>query len=135
MAPKRMDLARIIISERSDEQIIVLKERDGNRSFPILIGIFEAVAIDRKVKNYKTPRPMTHDLVENILKGLNARLDHIVVNDLVDKTFYARLVLKTDDKTIEIDSRPSDAVALAVQMNAPIFVEDSVLDEVAAEEQ
>lgn len=135
MAPKRMDLARIIISERSDEQIIVLKERDGNRSFPILIGIFEAVAIDRKVKNYKTPRPMTHDLVENILKGLNARLDHIVVNDIVDKTFYARLVLKTDDKTIEIDSRPSDAVALAVQMNAPIFVEDSVLDEVAAEEQ
>ncbi|MBI5360911.1 MAG: bifunctional nuclease family protein [Planctomycetes bacterium] len=130
-----MDLARIIISERSDEQIIVLKERDGNRSFPILIGIFEAVAIDRKVKNYKTPRPMTHDLVENILKGLNASLDHIVVNDLVDKTFYARLVLKTDDKTIEIDSRPSDAVALAVQMNAPIFVEDSVLDEVAAEEQ
>ena len=135
MAMRRMDLARIIISERSDEQIIVLKERDGNRSFPILIGIFEAVAIDRKVKNYKTPRPMTHDLMENILKGLNARLDHIVVNDIVDKTFYAKLVLKTDDKAIEIDSRPSDAVALAVQMNAPIFVEDSVLDEVAAEEQ
>jgi hypothetical protein len=125
-----MELSRIIIHELSDEQVIVLKEVNGKRYFPIVIGIWEAAAIDRNVKQKKTPRPMTHDLIEGVILGLGAKLERIVVNDLKDKTFYAKLILKKNGKLIEVDSRPSDAIALAVQMQVPIFVEDHILSEV-----
>ena len=125
-----MELSRIIISETNDEQVIVLKEVDGERAFPIVIGIWEAVAIDRNIKGKKTPRPMTHDLIENVISGLDCTLDRIVVTELKDRTFYARLVLRRNGKMVEVDSRPSDAIALAVQMKAPIYVNESVLDEV-----
>ena len=125
-----MELSRIIISETNDEQVIVLKEVDGERAFPIVIGIWEAVAIDRNIKGKKTPRPMTHDLIENVISGLDCKLDRIVVTELKDRTFYARLVLRKNGKMVEVDSRPSDAIALAVQMKAPIYVNESVLDEV-----
>jgi bifunctional DNase/RNase len=125
-----MELSRIIISETNDEQVIVLKEVDGERAFPIVIGIWEAVAIDRNIKGKKTPRPMTHDLIENVIAGLDCTLDRIVVTELKDRTFYARLVLRKNGKMVEVDSRPSDAIALAVQMKAPIYVNESVLDEV-----
>jgi hypothetical protein len=125
-----MELARIIISETSDEQVIVLKEVNGDRAFPIVIGIWEAVAIDRNLKGKKTPRPMTHDLLENVIHGLDSKLERIVVTELRDRTFYAKLILRRNGKTVEIDSRPSDAIALAVQMRAPIYVEESVLEEV-----
>jgi hypothetical protein len=125
-----MELSRIIISETNDEQVIVLKEVGGERAFPIVIGIWEAVAIDRNIKGKKTPRPMTHDLLENVIGGLEAKLDRIVVTELKDRTFYAHLVLRRNGKAVEIDSRPSDAIALAVQMKAPIYVEEQVLDEV-----
>lgn len=123
-----MELARIIISETNEEQIIVLKEIDGPRSFPIVIGIWEAVAIDRNIKQKKTPRPMTHDLLENVIHGLNASLDCIVVSDLKNSTFFAKLVLRRNGEKFEVDSRPSDAIALAVQMRAPIYVEERVLE-------
>src|SRR5262245_2422789 len=123
-------LSRIIISETNDEQFIVLKEVDGERAFPIVIGIWEAVAIDRNIKGKKTPRPMTHDLIENVIAGLDCSLDRIVVTELKDRTFYARLILRRNGKMVEVDSRPSDAIALAVQMKAPIYVNESVLDEV-----
>jgi hypothetical protein len=125
-----MELSRIIISETNDEQVIVLKEVDGQRAFPIVIGIWEAVAIDRNLKGKKTPRPMTHDLIENVISGLDTRLDRIVVTELKDRTFYAKLILKRNGKAVEVDSRPSDAIALAVQMRAPIYVEEQVLEEV-----
>ena len=125
-----MELSRIIISETNDEQVIVLKEIEGERAFPIVIGIWEAVAIDRNIKGKKTPRPMTHDLIENVIGGLDAKLERVIVNDLRDRTFYARLVLRRNGKTVEIDSRPSDAIALAVQMKAPIYVEEKVLEDV-----
>ncbi len=125
-----MELSRIIISETNDEQVIVLREVTGERAFPIVIGIWEAVAIDRNIKGKKTPRPMTHDLLENVIKGLEANLDRIIVTDLRDRTFYAKLILRKNGKVVEVDSRPSDAIALAVQMRAPIYVEDSVLEEV-----
>ena len=125
-----MELSRIIISETNDEQVIVLKEIEGERAFPIVIGIWEAVAIDRNIKGKKTPRPMTHDLIENVIGGLDAKLERVIVNDLRDRTFYARLVLRRNGKTVEVDSRPSDAIALAVQMKAPIYVEEKVLEEV-----
>jgi bifunctional DNase/RNase len=125
-----MELSRIIISENSDEQVIVLKEIEGDRAFPIVIGIWEAVAIDRNIKGKKTPRPMTHDLMENVIRGLDASLERIIVTDLKDRTFFAKLILRRNGKMLEVDSRPSDAIALAVQMRAPIYVEESVLDEV-----
>ncbi len=125
-----MELSRIIISETNDEQVIVLKEIEGARAFPIVIGIWEAVAIDRNIKGKKTPRPMTHDLIENVIAGLDARLERVIVNDLRDRTFFARLILRRNGKQVEIDSRPSDAIALAVQMKAPIYVEEKVLEDI-----
>jgi len=125
-----VELSRIIINERSDQQVIVLKEKGGQRAFPILIGIYEATAIDRGVKEYRTPRPLTHDLVCSILNGLNVNLERVVVNDLRSQTFYAKLLLRRNGDIIEIDSRPSDAIAIAVQFGAAIFVEEKVFDEV-----
>ena len=129
-----MELARIIIAENSEEQYIVLKEADGSRAFPIVIDIFVAAAIDRKVKEVKTQRPLTHDLLESVISGLGARLERVVVNDLRKGTFYARLHIAQNGKTVEVDSRPSDAIALAVQTGAPIFVEEKVLEEVSRQE-
>lgn len=126
----RMQLSHIMISEGNEAQVIVLKEQEGARSFPILIGIFEAVAIDRKVKSLKGPRPFTHDLLLSVIASLGGKLERVVVNDLRDSTFYAKLVIQADGKIIEVDSRPSDAIALAMNDNTPIYVEDHVLDEV-----
>lgn len=129
-----MDLARIIISEKAPEQLIVLKERDGDRNFPILIGILEAVAIDHKIKKIKPSRPMTHDLMENVIKALGATLESVVINALIDKTFFAQLNLVLDGKNIVIDSRSSDAIIMALHMNSPIFVDEDVLSEVSSEQ-
>jgi hypothetical protein len=126
-----MELARIVISETSDQQVIVLREKDGERSFPIIIGIFEAVSIDRHLKGIEIPRPLTHDLVRNVIREMGGELERIVVNDLHDNTFYARLHVQRDGEDIEVDSRPSDAIALAVRTGCPVFVEDSVLDKVS----
>ncbi len=129
-----MELARIVIRETSDQQCIYLREKAGERQFPIVIGIFEATAIDRKVRERETPRPMTHDLMASIVGALGATLERVVVSDLRNNTFYARLVLRQrgSDDLVEVDARPSDAIALAVHLDAPIFVEESVLHSVLA---
>ncbi len=127
----RVDLAKIIISETIDQQIIVLKERDGDRSFPIVIGIAEAFAIDRRLKGITTPRPLTHELLADTIEQLGGQLEKIIINDLKEHTFYAKLVIRQDGRLIEIDSRPSDAIALGVAIEAPIYVEEHVLREVA----
>ena len=123
-----VELSRIIINETSDQQIIVLKERHGKRSFPIVIGIVEAFAIDRRLKGIKPPRPMTHDLLDGVIKILGAKIERIVINDLSNHTFYAKIILNSTGQTVEIDSRPSDAIALGVASNAPIYVAEHVLD-------
>lgn len=125
----RMDLARTIIVETSDSQVIILKERDGERRMPILIGMNEALAIDRRLKGLRTPRPMTHDLLHSLIEALGSELDQIVISDLRDHTFYATLVVRQDGKLVEIDARPSDAIALGVANGTPIFVESHVLEE------
>ena len=125
-----VELAKIIIRERSPEQYIYLKEIDGGRVFPIVIGIFEAVAINRQIKGEVPERPMTHDLLSGILYELVARLDRVLVTDLRGDTFHANLMLQIDGKTVIVDSRPSDAVALAVRQDARIFVSDAVFDQV-----
>ncbi|MBN1512556.1 MAG: bifunctional nuclease family protein [Phycisphaerae bacterium] len=129
----RMDLARIIIVETGDSQVIILKERDGERHFPILIGINEALAIDRRLKGLKTPRPLTHDLMASIITELGAELEKIVINDLRDHTFFAQLMVRTNGRVVEIDSRPSDAIALGAATGTPIYVDDRVLREVWSE--
>jgi bifunctional DNase/RNase len=123
-----VELSRIIINETSDQQIIVLKERYGHRSFPIVIGIVEIFAIDRRLKGIKPPRPMTHDLLDGVIKNLNAKIVKIVINDLRNHTFYAKITLSSNSRTVEIDSRPSDAIALGVASNAPIFVAEHVFE-------
>lgn len=123
-----VELSRIIINEASDQQIIVLKERNGHRSFPIVIGIVEIFAIDRRLKGIQAPRPMTHDLLDNVIKGLNARVEKIVVDDLRNHTFYAKIYLSSNGKTIKIDSRPSDAIALGTATKAPIYVAEHVFE-------
>lgn len=127
----RMVLARTIIMETSESQIIILKEHEGERQLPILIGINEALAIDRRLKGLRTPRPLTHDLMASIVEELGADLEQIVISDLKDHTFFAKLVVRTNGELIEIDSRPSDAIALGVGDATPIFVESHVLDEAA----
>lgn len=128
----QMQLARIIISEISDNQVIYLQEVDGDRQFPILIGIFEATSIDRRVKgDYKPLRPLTHDLIVSIAEALGAEFDSVVISELKNHTYYAKLRLKRDGEVIDIDARPSDAIAVAVAINPPlpIYVAEEVLEE------
>ncbi len=128
----RMDLARLVIVDSEDEKMsmVVLRETEGERAFPILIGNEEAYAIDRRTKGLEPPRPMTHDLIERILDSLDCDLEQVVISELRDSTFYAKLVVRSDGDLIEVDSRPSDALAVAAGSEAPIFVDDSVLNEV-----
>lgn len=130
--PVRMLLHRIIISEINDQQVIYLKEAEGDRQFPILIGIFEATSIDRRVKDYPAPRPLTHDLLVNLVESLGGELDSVVIHELKEHTYYAKLRVKRDGELIEVDSRPSDAIAVAVtcQPQLPIYVSEEVLEEV-----
>ncbi len=123
-----VELSRIIINETSDQQIIVLKERHGTRGFPIVIGIVEIFAIDRRLKGIKPPRPMTHDLLASVIESLGARVERIVIDDLRDHTFYAKIHLSIDGRTVTVDSRPSDAIALCAAIEAPIYVADHVFE-------
>jgi bifunctional DNase/RNase len=131
--PVQMQLARIIISELTDNQVIYLQEVEGDREFPILIGIFEATNIDRRVKeDYEPPRPLTHDLIVRVAEALGAKVDSVLISDLSQHTYFAQLRLRTEDgEMIEIDSRPSDAIAVAVTFSPPlpIFVNEHVLEE------
>ena len=126
----RMDLSRIVIQELLDHQVIVLRERDGSREFSIVIGTFEALAIDRRVKGIRNQRPLTHDLMSSVLDELDADLERIVIHDLRDHTFFAKLVIRHEGRLLEVDSRPSDAIALGVAENAAIYVDERVLAEV-----
>lgn len=123
-----MELSKIIINEKRHEQIIVLKEKAGTRNLPIVIGLLEATAIKMKIGGIEPPRPLTHDLLKSTFEHLNARLEKVVIDKLENNTFYAKLVVCAADTQIkQIDARPSDSIALAVRMDAPIFVEEEVL--------
>ena len=128
-----MELKRIIISEVHDQQVIMLKEVEGDRSFPIVIGIFEATSIDRRVRGLPSPRPLTHDLVANVVDQLGAELQDIYISELREHTYYAKLRIRMNGEMVEVDSRPSDAIALAVTAKVPIYVAEDVLDEVCGE--
>ena len=133
--PVPMELARIIISEINDNQVIYLREIEGNRQFPILIGIFEATRIDRRVKGYPSPRPLTDDLIVSIAERLGGELQDVIISELKEHTYFAKLRIRREGELIEIDARPSDAIAVAVTCNPPlpIFVNEEVLNDVLGE--
>jgi bifunctional DNase/RNase len=129
VVPIPMELRRIIISEVDDQQIIVLRETEGERSFPIVIGLFEASSIDRRVKGIPSPRPLTHDLITNIIELMGGELQDVMINELKDHTYYALLRIRHEGELLEVDCRPSDAIALAVTAKIPIYVNEDVLGE------
>jgi len=129
-----VELSKTLITEHGEQQLVFLKEIDGPRTFPIVIGISEALAIDRRLKNIPTPRPMTHDLVSNIIDSLGGTLEKIVINDLRDHTFFATIYISTSEGLRQIDSRPSDALAIGVGLGTPLFVSEKVLDSITNSE-
>ncbi|GAB4322421.1 MAG: bifunctional nuclease family protein [Candidatus Sumerlaeia bacterium] len=130
-----MELREIQISELGHHQIILLGEKNGDRAFPIYIGSFEALAMDLAVRNKQTPRPMTHDLICNIVDELGYRFDRVLVDALRDDTFFGKVVLVgPDGREVWVDSRPSDAIVLAAKRRLPIFVATEVLDSVIRSE-
>ncbi len=123
----QVELSRIIIDEKRQDQVIVLKEKEGDRQIPIVIGFMEASSIKIKISGVDVPRPMTHDLLVNVMEVLEASLSRVVIDKLVNNTFYAKLEIKSKDGAIKtIDARPSDSIAMAVRLKAPIFVADDV---------
>jgi len=132
--PVQMQLSRIIISEINPQQVIYLKEVEGERTFPILIGLFEAESINTGVKRIQSPRPRTHELLVQSIESLGGELDSVVISELKDHIYFAKLRVKREGELIEIDSRPSDAIAVAVACDPilPIYVAEEVLEESAA---
>ena len=129
----QMEVSKIRIDERRGEQVIVLKECRGNRLLPIIIGISEVTAIKMKISGMQPPRPLTHDLLKDTIAQLGATLDRIVITRLELNTFFAKLILKTKEgEFCEVDARPSDSIAVALRADAPIFVADDVLQQVAS---
>ena len=125
-----MSIKGLMLDPVSNSPIVVLKDDDEKFFLPIWVGIFEANAIALQLENITTPRPMTHDLLRNMIAELNARVLRIVINDLRDSTFFAQIRLAIgSERTLEVDARPSDAIALALRTEAPIFVAQSVLDQ------
>jgi bifunctional DNase/RNase len=125
--PIQIELKRIIINEINEDQIIVLNEVEGERSLPIVIGLFEATSIDRRVKGLPSPRPLTHDLVVNAIEMMGGEIQDVMISDLEDHTYFAKLRVRHDGELVEIDCRPSDAVAVAVTARVPIYVNESVM--------
>ena len=123
-----MELNKIVIDEKRHDQLIVLKEKNGNRVLPIVIGLAEASAIKLKISGFNPPRPLTHDLFHTMLESLGVVIERVIIDKLEEATFHAKLVLKTKNgETKTIDARPSDSIALSVRAHAPIFVDDEVL--------
>ncbi len=123
-----MSIDSIRVSPMNYQRVVILKEKDSDRYLPIWIGPAEADAIAVKLQDLSVPRPLTHDLLRTVIDTLGGAVNHILVNDLHNDTFYAKIVIEVNGATQEIDSRPSDAMALAVRVQAPIFAEESVMD-------
>ena len=129
----QMEVSKIRIDERRGEQVVVLKERGGNRFLPIIIGISEVTAIKMKISGIQPPRPLTHDLLKDTIAQLGATLQRIIITKLEFNTFFATLILQTKEGELrEVDARPSDSIAIALRSDAPIFVAEEVLNQVAS---
>lgn len=129
----KVEIDSIRVSLMSQDRVVVLKDVDTERYLPIWIGAFEAEAIRVELQNVPVTRPLTHDLLKSMILELGGEVEQIVVSDLRNDIFYARIYVNTNGRTIEIDSRPSDAIALGVRLKVPIFVEEAVMDRAAIE--
>lgn len=125
---KEITIDSIRVSLMNYQRVVILKEKESNRYLPIWVGPAEADAIAVKLQNVELPRPLTHDLLQSVIHALGASLESVLVSDLQNDTFYAKLFLVIDGTQLEVDSRPSDALALAVRVGVPIYAEESVLD-------
>ena len=123
-----MTIKGLMVDPITNMPIIILRDKDGQRVLPIWVGVFEANAIALQIENVTTPRPMTHDLLKNVIQDLRGRIEKIVVSDLKENTFYALIYLTVGGEMMAVDARPSDAIALALRARAPIFVEEKVID-------
>src|SRR5688500_9718949 len=123
-----MTIKGLMVDPITNMPIVILRDKEGQKVLPIWVGIFEANAIALQIENIATPRPMTHDLLRNVIYDLKASVQKIVVSDLQENTFYALIYLAVNGETVAIDARPSDAIALALRTRSPIFVEDRVID-------
>ncbi len=123
-----MKVEGLTLDPLTNMPIIILKDLQGEKSLPIWVGFFEANAIALEIEKITTPRPMTHDLIKNLVSVMKAQIKHILVSDLKDNTFYAVISLSVGDSTLTVDSRPSDAIAIALRAKAPIFVNESVIE-------
>ena len=123
-----MTIKGLMVDPITNLPIVILKDKGGERVLPIWVGIFEANAIALQIENIATPRPMTHDLLRNVITDLEGRVDRVVVSDLKDNTFYAVIHLTVRGERVAIDARPSDAIALALRTHSPILVEEAVID-------
>ena len=122
-------LSKIIIDEKSQEQVVVLKEKSGRRSFPIVIGMNEALAIRMKLSNFLPPRPLTHDLMKVLLDSVNVSVEKVCIDKVIESTFHAKIHLKKSDGAIvAVDARPSDGIALALRCGCEIYVADEILE-------
>ena len=123
-----MTIKGLMVDPIANTPIVILRDKDGQRVLPIWIGMFEANAIALQIENVAPPRPMTHDLLRNVIQDLDASVQKVVVYDLQENTYYALIYLSLRGETVTVDARPSDAIALALRTRAPIFVEDAVID-------
>jgi bifunctional DNase/RNase len=133
---RQMKVDKLGIDLLTHDPVVILKDMDGTHYLPILIGPFEATAIALALEGAAVPRPLTHDLMRSVIETLGGELEQVVIHDIRESTFFAKLVVRTDGRIEEIDARPSDGIALALRMHAPIYVTDRiVLEEAAQEEQ
>lgn len=125
----------IVVKDEHNESsfLVILAEKEGSKVLPISVGLFEAQAIARAKEGIKTERPLTHDLIVNIFKELELKIEKIVINDLINDVFYARIIVRKDDKVLSIDARPSNSIAIAILANVPIFVSSSVMERAGEE--
>lgn len=130
----QMTIKGLMIDPITNMPIIILRDQEGQRLLPIWVGVFEANAIALQIENVQTPRPMTHDLLRNVISDLEAEVQRIVVCELKDNTFYAMIYLRSGARTVTVDARPSDAIALALRTRSPIFVEEAVIQSARAVE-
>jgi len=126
-----VDVVNVAIDMHSKMPVIVLKEKRGDKTLPIWIGLFEAQSIALAMENIKPPRPLTHDLAKSLIEKLKGKVDKVVINDLRHNTFYAKIFIRQNGEDIQVDSRPSDAIAIALRLKVPIFIEEEVLEKVA----
>ena len=122
-----MRIRGLLVDPVNNTPIVILKDANSDTVLPIWVGVFEASAIQMEIEKVSTPRPMTHDLIKNVLSGLDAHVHKVVVTELKDDTFYAVIWMERDGRIISVDSRPSDALALALRVDCPIFVDEEVL--------